>query len=383
MLVDIRDYCIWMHTRKRTRPLKKEANKFVLFVRFDELGDLIVWLPYAAMNLAMLPDYKSVLAVNHLWADFAQSTKLFSEIIPVKVRHFRRNRAYRKSVISNLSSRYWSIIINPCRTRWQRFADAEALIHACHADKIIGFDNSEEGGWRSRLAAPMYDLLIPPIPGPATPEWYQYQQLLSHQGVHPPPLLSPTLASKYPLPKGFDATIPYILLAPGAGSPQRCWPADYYAEVANKVKSRYGIRVVICGSPSDSKSCAAVAQKITSAENLTGITSVREFAGVIQHAKVVLTNESAAAHLSAATGAPCVCITGGGHFNRFMPYPQRMQAESRLPIAVFNKMKCYNCNWFCLHKTPPHQPFPCITSITPDAVWQATESLLQCSTERF
>ena len=376
--VAIRDFCIWPRSHC-AHLLAEDHPQQVLFVRFDELGDLLIWLPYARANLKLLPQHKATLAVNHLWADFAHKTGIFDEIIPVYVRKFRRNPIYRRHIKAKIGSRKWDVIIHPCRTRWQRFADAENLIASCQANHIIGFSNPLEGGWRSRMAAPIYSQLIAPVPAPQTPEWHQYETFLAGQGGPAPGMLPPMLATSFPTPAHFNQTPPYFVFAPGAGHLKRCWPIKNFASIAARLKNRGFTRIIICGAPQDAPVAASLANEMNDlAENWTGRTSVNELAGMIQHAICVLTNESAPAHLAAAVATPCICITGGGHFNRFMPYPESMHMKSARPVAVHKKMPCYNCNWRCIYKIQQHEATPCVQAVTDDDVWRAMESELSC-----
>jgi hypothetical protein len=101
-----------------------------------------------------------------------------------------------------------------------------------------------------------------------------------------------------------------------------------------------------------------------------GRTTLQELAGTIASAKLIITNETGAAHIAAALGRPAVTILGGGHFNRFLPYP----IENHCVRSAYQRMDCYGCNWRCIYK--PADPGPCILKVTVDDVWTLVGGVL-------
>jgi hypothetical protein len=66
---------------------------------------------------------------------------------------------------------------------------------------------------------------------------------------------------------------------------------------------------------------------------------------------------------------------GGGHFGRFVPYPDLPGQTNNLK-EVFHKMPCYGCNWKCIYPINEGEPAPCIANISVDAVWEKVVPLL-------
>ena len=84
--------------------------------------------------------------------------------------------------------------------------------------------------------------------------------------------------------------------------------------------------------------------------DLVGKTSLVELVELLRNALLVLSNETSAVHIGAAVGAPVICILGGGHFGRFLPYVVEKPEPSRpTPIVVVQPMSCFGCNWQCVH----------------------------------
>jgi len=66
---------------------------------------------------------------------------------------------------------------------------------------------------------------------------------------------------------------------------------------------------------------ATVRRLLDGVVDLMGKTSLPQLLDVINHAALVVSNDTGPAHLSIALGTPTLVIVGGGHFGCFVPYP--------------------------------------------------------------
>jgi ADP-heptose:LPS heptosyltransferase len=89
---------------------------------------------------------------------------------------------------------------------------------------------------------------------------------------------------------------------------------------------------------------------------------------------MIIGSETSAMHIAAAVSTPSVCLLGGGHFGRFVPYP--VNVEGVVPSPVFHKMECYGCNWQCTQSHEAGQPVPCISAISVEKVVAAAEVII-------
>jgi ADP-heptose:LPS heptosyltransferase len=170
----------------------------------------------------------------------------------------------------------------------------------------------------------------------------------------------------------------YFVIFPGASWEGRCWPASAFAEVARRVAKATGWQGVVAGGPDDRDATSAV---VRSCEvpllDLTGATNLLELAVLLKGARLVVSNETSAAHLGAALSTPSICILGGGHFARFLPYPAG--AADEFSRSVFRPMDCFNCNWQCRYPRNPGEPVACIKAVSIEEVCQAAKELLASS----
>jgi ADP-heptose:LPS heptosyltransferase len=94
--------------------------------------------------------------------------------------------------------------------------------------------------------------------------------------------------------------------------------------------------------------------------------SLVDFVRALAAAPLVVTTESAAAHLATALDRPVVAILGGGHFGQFAPW-----RRSARQTWLTKRMDCFGCNWRCIHP----EPF-CVTGVLPEAVATAVAGRL-------
>jgi ADP-heptose:LPS heptosyltransferase len=155
----------------------------------------------------------------------------------------------------------------------------------------------------------------------------------------------------------------YMILFPGASMTLRQWPARKFASVADELHRQYGWQILLCGSAGEWELCQKVCEHMKAESlNLAGKTSLPQFAELTRGARLLIGNETSAVHIAVAVNTPTVCITGGGHYGRFVPYPSSF--GSPLLMVANHKMACYSCNWQCIHPYQQNGAVPCIEKIT-------------------
>ena len=170
----------------------------------------------------------------------------------------------------------------------------------------------------------------------------------------------------------------YFVLFPGASYAGRLWPAERYVELARRIHAMTGWVAVVCGGPSEAGQAALMCEAASVPMlNWVGRTSLRGLTTVLARAELLVGNETSAVHIAAAVGIPTVCLVGGGHFGRFMPYSVEQRDERPLPIAAFHKMDCFGCDWRCVYHPPKGSPVPCIEDIGVDVAWNAVREALR------
>jgi ADP-heptose:LPS heptosyltransferase len=371
--------------------LRKRHNKSqtIALVRLDAIGDFILWID-AAQELARhyrAAGNRVVLIGNDAWAKWAQQLSIFDEVLPINPHSFRTDLVYRlhtgvavrrigmESIINSTHSRVW--------------LTDDSIVRLSGAPKRIGSvgDHQNTKPWQKRMTDRWYTdfVVADEVPRTELERNAEFVRNFIEPGFRTKlPDLSD--ACSHPLSESFLAEShanPYYILFPGAGWKGREWPVANFARIADLLTAQTGWLGIICGGRSDAGTAVAIqSQSGASLLNWTGRTSLDELARMIAHARFVLTNETSAVHLAAAFGVPAVCILGGGHYGRFLPYRVETQAERPLPTPVTHDMPCFGCNWQCIHNPPPNAPMPCIEGISTEAVWNHISAILGLPAEK-
>jgi ADP-heptose:LPS heptosyltransferase len=104
--------------------------------------------------------------------------------------------------------------------------------------------------------------------------------------------------------------------------------------------------------------------------DLVGKTSLNELVETIRRADLVLGTESGVFHVAAALRKPVVCIAGGGHWGRFVPWGLADRTR-----VLTNRLDCFGCGWKCIRPT-----VECIQDISVEQVVRAVRELRVNST---
>ena len=356
---------------------KHNQQKLVLLVRQDAIGDFILWLDTAKEYRKYYPpeNCKIILIGNALWSDLAKELPFWDEVLPVNVKAFKTLSRYRWNILQKVRNFGAEIAIQPTYSR--EFYHGDSLIRASNASKKVSSagNMSNRDQLKSILADRWHTELIPSSPEPLS-ELERNAEFFSG-------ILKKLYLPSYPeLEVSGDSNIPelkcnsFYVLSIGANKKYREWPYKFYAIIAQRIHKKTGWLGLICGAENEfdlgehiKKLCDAPLQ------NYTGQTTLSELTRLLVKSQILISNETGTVHIANAVGTPTVCILGGGHFGRFVPYPELSGQTSRLKV-VYHKMPCYGCDWKCVYQIKEGEPAPCISNISVDAVWNEVKILL-------
>jgi heptosyltransferase-2 len=101
-------------------------------------------------------------------------------------------------------------------------------------------------------------------------------------------------------------------IAPGASyGAAKCWPAERFAALADRLIPECGADVILFGTPGEKEMTARICSAMKCKPiSLVGQTSMRELAALFSACSIFIGNDSGAMHVAAAAGLPVIGIFG-------------------------------------------------------------------------
>ncbi len=257
----------------------------------------------------------------------------------------------------------------------ERFETLVSLRHArsLYRDLTLTWINAEQWCGLGPRPAPgnlaLGNCPVWPAEFPAAPEGPWCRELLAHRIVVERMLgRAVTWEEMRPRPRVCPPPGAEIVLCPCAGERIREYPdASWATACRDSLPDGATLRVL---GPSDrQEDLGHLVEKLRGAglaAHATADATASQFIHAIATARLVLTVESAAAHLATAFDRPAVVVMGGGHYDWFAPWgasPRQRWIQHRLP--------CYGCNWTCRRPT-----VACLADLPGTAITEAIGATL-------
>jgi heptosyltransferase II len=168
---------------------------------------------------------------------------------------------------------------------------------------------------------------------------------------------------------GIARTDRIVVISPGARSHTKRWPSDNFCSLAQLLIDELGVKVVIVGDHCD----VAVADDLAgrfkeSLLNLTGKTSIKQLAAVIEKANLVITNDSAVSHIASYLNTPVIALFGITDEVRYGPW-------SDTCVVLKKDIHCRPCR----RSQCPRNTLECIRSITVTDCYMKARDILSGS----
>ena len=148
----------------------------------------------------------------------------------------------------------------------------------------------------------------------------------------------------------------------------RSWPRERFARVCDHLQERYGARVLLTGTAQEREMVQEVVASARHPEalvDLSGRTSVKVLAAVMEHLDLYVSNDTGAMHIAVAMGVPTVGIFGPGDWQSYGTYPP----ESGFRM-VRTPVDCWPCpRRACLERT-------CMLGVTVEQVIAEVDAVL-------
>lgn len=151
---------------------------------------------------------------------------------------------------------------------------------------------------------------------------------------------------------------PIIVLHTVSGGSTHPWPEENFVELGKRLSEKYGVKIVLTGTPSEVEKIDLVRKKIGSSAIAFIGNSIPELAALLQRASAVVTIGTGPGHLAAALGTPTI-----GLFALPKPISKErwgFRGPKAVSISPEPISRCPNCE----HCT-------CMERIAPETVLQA------------
>lgn len=159
---------------------------------------------------------------------------------------------------------------------------------------------------------------------------------------------------------------PMVIIQPGARYWFKAWPADRFAQLADRLAAEYRCQVLIGGSGQEEDLARRINQDATCRPiSLAGLTGVKEFAAVVKRATLFVGNDSGAMHVAVAVGTPTVALFGPSD-------PAEWGPRGGLTEVIYKGVDCRAC----FHPTCVRGEQNCMRLISVDEVCAAVRRLL-------
>lgn len=344
----------------------RKPAKRLLIIKTDAIGDYVIFRNFIEIlkNTEKYRDYQIDLLGNKLWRELNDT---YDKQYLNKTYFINNPNSYYEAPLETLKHGWrlfknrYEVVLQPTYTRIF-LTDGFAALTA--AKQIIGYESDNEGIFpRYKKKTDKFYTQLLPLPKESYFEFNRnvfFFETVTGEKVN---LKAPQIETKADAKKG-------IAILPGAGAFKRGWEGEKFLELIKRLLEQTQDPIYLIGGPGEVKHGEFLMQNLPQGaiENRINKTSLPELIETIGASSLLIANETSAIHMAVATQTPSVCILGGGHFERFAPYPA---GTPHAPVCVYEKMHCYYCNWICIYKTEVTEPFPCILAVTVEQVWQA------------
>lgn len=255
--------------------LKKKSPKRILFITMSNLGDVILSLPVACALRKSFPEAEIDIVVGVKAAGLVRNSSAFSNVF-----------VYDKAKGLKGKAGLWLKLL---RRRYDFVADLKNTMYSY------------------LVMCPSKSLAVNSVVKSIDSRYAQAQKRIELFGLERAapeniPLFSEKDKESLMLKlrsEGHDSLSNYLLVAPGARSDLKRWPAAHFADLIKMILDEKDMTVVLVGDTFDEKASFEVEKGLEAAKvlNLTGKISQAELAVLTARAEFVLSNDSALMHL--------------------------------------------------------------------------------------
>lgn len=168
----------------------------------------------------------------------------------------------------------------------------------------------------------------------------------------------------------------YFVVAPGASSEIRMWPAERFAGIITKMVKIHKLEPILIGSENDKHICKSIEILLEKEKvnNLSGTLTIDDLFRIICDSRILITNESGPMHIGRISETPTLALVSGADFES---YPNYRKKTLLFDIVHSTDQSCFNCQWKCTHIDANKKTIkPCLDAVSTEMAWDKIEKIL-------
>ena len=161
----------------------------------------------------------------------------------------------------------------------------------------------------------------------------------------------------------------YVVISPGAKWQYRQWNTEKFALLADNIKNRFNLNIIISGSEEEYDTAENMSKLMKEKNiNIAGKTTIKQLAALIEKAVLVIANDGGIGHIASALNVPVIALFGPQDPGKFGPWSDNS-------IVFHKKVDCFPCS----QKKCKLKNDPCIHRIETDEVFSGVKNILEKS----
>lgn len=299
-----------------------------LVVRLGSLGDIVHTFPAVAALRESFPAAKIIWLTHPRWVELVASSRLASEIWPVDSRDFSSVR----HAVTRIRGGAWTAAID-----YQGLWKSAFLPFFGGVEKRIGFSSQTI----REYGVPI--LYTDRVKCTATHIADQNGELSLRAGAAKAcgPVTLQVAASDANLVRSQlqkQQIDRYVVLSPGGGWRSKCWPAERFGSLSQRIRTELGVHCVINSGPGDEALVAEVKAASGNSEPQAYIGELGPLMALLRNALCLVGGDTGPLHLATALGTPVVALFGPTDPARNGPYPpQEIVLRSLNAITTYSR----------------------------------------------
>jgi heptosyltransferase-1 len=298
-------------------------EKRFLVVRLGSLGDIVHTFPAVAGLRQSFPSSEIVWLTHPRFVSLVESSGLASQMWPVD----SRDLASVRYVLAKIRSQAWDAAIDyqglwkssllpflgrvPVRIGFSSSTVREYGVPILYTDSVVCrtqhvADQNSELTLRAGASTAVANVSLRV---PSSDETLVREQLVKDGGAR------------------------YVVLSPGGGWRSKCWPADRFGQLSQKIHDSLGIRCVINYGPGEDALASAVKTASGNSQPLIYDGELGQLMALLRNAICIVGGDTGPLHLAVALGTPAVALFGPTDPARNGPYSPK-EIVLRSPNAV-------------------------------------------------